>query len=127
MPYRTTWLWGTFATITPDGIIGANFAKRPIVPNTEEESCLWTPGDCESLTDITFEQTSDDPLAPWRVTSADGQLDVTFTPEDRKDVKHQLVLASIDYWQMVGTYTGTVAGHKVIGVRGVCESMRARL
>ncbi|WP_212734406.1 DUF2804 family protein [Bacillus yapensis] len=127
LPYRTSWLWGTFAAITPDGVIGANFAQRPIVAGTEEESCLWTPGACEPLADITFKQKSNDPLAPWHIKSADGRLDVTFTPEDRKDVKHQLVVASIDYWQLVGTYTGTVAGHKVKGVRGVCESMRARL
>ncbi|HCG4535981.1 DUF2804 domain-containing protein [Ureibacillus chungkukjangi] len=127
LPYRTTWLWGTFAGITPDGIAGANFAQRPIVPGTDEESCLWTPGECEALSDITFVQESSDPLAKWRMTSADGRLDVTFTPEDRKDVKHQLVLASIDYWQMVGTYSGTVAGIEVNNMRGVCESMKARL
>ncbi|MFS0673526.1 DUF2804 domain-containing protein [Ornithinibacillus sp. 179-J 7C1 HS] len=127
LPYRTTWVWGTFACNTPDGIIGANFAERPIVPGTDEESCLWTPGECEPLADITFTKTSLDPLAPWRMTSADGRLDVTFTPEDRKGVKHQLVLASIDYWQMVGTYSGTVAGYEVKDARGVCESMKARL
>lgn len=127
LPYRTTWLWGTFATITADGVIGANFAARPIIKGTDEESCLWTPGACEPLADITFEPSSNDPLAPWTITSTDGRLDVTFTPEDRKNVKHQLVLASIDYWQMVGTYTGTIAGIEIKDVRGVYESMRARL
>ncbi|MGG0717221.1 DUF2804 family protein [Robertmurraya massiliosenegalensis] len=121
LPYRTTWLWGTFATIIEDGVIGANFADRPIVEGTDEESCLWTPGACEPLADITFEPTSNDPLDPWIIKSADGRLDVTFTPEDRK------VLASIDYWQMVGTYTGTIAGIEIKDVRGVYESMRARL
>jgi hypothetical protein len=127
LPYRTRWLWGTFATITPDGVIGANFAQRPVVTGTEEESGLWTPGACEPLADIAFERSEDDPLAPWTMRSADGRLDVTFTPEDRKAVKHQLVVASIDYWQLVGTYSGTVAGREVRTVRGVCESMRARL
>ena len=127
LPYRTTWLWGTFAELTPDGVIGANFAYRPIVLGTDEESCLWTTGACEPLADITFAQESNHPLSPWRISSTDGRLDVTFTPEDRKDVKHQLVLASIDYWQLVGTYTGTVAGREIQNVRGVCESMRARL
>lgn len=127
LPYRTNWLWGTFAGMTPDGVIGANFAERPIVPGTDEESALWTPGACEPLADITFKQETSDPLSPWKITSADGRLDVTFTPEDRKGVKHQLVVASIDYWQLVGTYTGTVAGYEVKDVRGVCESMCARL
>lgn len=127
LPYRTTWLWGTFATTTPDGVVGANFAERPVVAGTEEESCLWTPGACEPLADIAFTPSSGDPLQPWTMRSADGRLDVTFTPEDRKAVRHQLVLASIDYWQLVGRYDGTVAGRTVRGARGVCESMKARL
>ena len=135
LPYRTRWLWGTFATMTPDGILGANVARRPTVPGSEEESCLWLPGadgpgdrpTVAPLSDISFTPTSDDPLGPWDVASADGVLDVTFVPEDRKSVKHQLVLAEIDYWQLVGSYTGVVAGRPLGGVRGVLESMRARL
>ncbi|MEV4253426.1 DUF2804 domain-containing protein [Spirillospora sp. NPDC049652] len=126
LPYRTTWLWGTFAQRTPDGIVGANFARRPTVPGSEEESCLWLPGAAEPLADITFTPRSDAPLTPWHIASADGRLDVTFEPVGRKAVKHQLVAASIDYFQLYGTYTGTVGGREVRGVHGVCESMRAR-
>jgi len=128
LPYRTRWLWGTFAGITPDGIAGANFAERATVPGSEEESGLWVPGACEPLADIAFTASDPaDPLKPWTMRSEDGRLDVTFTPEDRKSVRHQLVVASIDYWQLVGSYTGTVAGLPVTAMRGVCESMRARL
>ncbi|WP_034485344.1 DUF2804 domain-containing protein [Actinomadura oligospora] len=131
LPYRTRWLWGTFAQRTPDGIVGANFARRPTVPGSEEESCLWLPGldgpRAEPLADIAFTPVSDAPLARWRIASADGRLDVTFEPVGRKAVKHQLVAASIDYFQLYGTYTGTVGGRDVRDVHGVCESMRARL
>jgi len=131
LPYRTRWLWGTFAGLGPDGIVGANFAERPTVPGSADESGLWLPGAdgpaIEPLAEVSFEQENGDPLSPWFVRSADGRLDVTFLPEDRKSVKHQLVLAAIDYWQLVGTYTGSVAGRPVAGVRGVLERMRARL
>ena len=128
LPYRTRWLWGTFAGITADGIIGANFAQRPVVPGSEEESGLWVAGACEPLADVALTPTDpSDPLRPWTMRSRDGRLDVTFTPEDRKAVRHQLAVASIDYWQLVGSYTGTVAGYPVTAMRGVCESMRARL
>lgn len=131
LPYRTRWVWGTFAQRTPDGIVGANFARRPTAPGSEEESCLWLPGPdgprAEPLDDITFTPQSAGPLARWRITSADGRLDVTFEPNGRKAVKHQMVAASIDYFQLYGTYTGTVGGRDVRSVHGVCESMRARL
>lgn len=132
LPYRTTWLWGTFALRAADGLVGANFVDRPEITGEAEESCLWTPTACEPLSDIVFEPTRPaDPAAPWRMRSADERLEVEFTPEGRKQVKHQLGVFAIDYFQMFGTYRGVVRGgersYEVEDVHGVCESMRARL
>lgn len=131
LPYRTRWVWGTFAQRTPTGVVGANFARRPVVPGSEEESCLWVPGAVEPLSDLAFTRHGPDPLARWHVTSRDGRLDVVFTPVGRKTVRRQLLLAAIDYVQWYGTYSGTVHGaggaHEVRDVHGVCETMRARL
>lgn len=132
LPYRTHWLWGTFASQHHDGIVGANFCERPDVAGTPGESCLWVPDaagapTCLPLDQVAFVAESEDPLARWHGFSHDGQLDVTFTPDGRKDVKHQLVLAAIDYWQLYGTWSGTVAGRPVDAVRGVMEKMDARL
>ncbi|MGA4540771.1 DUF2804 domain-containing protein [Uniformispora flossi] len=131
LPYRTSWLWGTFAAPTAAGVVGANFADRAEVPGEQEESCIWSPTAAEPLADIVFTPESDDPAAPWRIRSADGRLDVLFEPEGRKVVRHQLGILAIDYFQAFGTYTGTLrtagATHTVSGVHGVCESMRARL
>lgn len=131
LPYRTTWLWGTFALRSADGIAGANFVDRPELPGQEEESCIWTPRACEPLADITFEQRAGGANAPWHAYSRDGRLDVTFEPEGRKQVRHQLGLFAIDYFQLFGRYRGTLRGadraHEVDGAHGVCESMKARL
>jgi hypothetical protein len=141
LPYRTRWLWGTFATMSssgPDGpreIVGANFCERPTQPGTEEESCLWVPTPAgpvaAPLNDVTFAADCTDRLSPWKITSADGCLDVTFTADGRKDVRHQLGILAIDYWQLYGTYSGTVTAggvtHAVDTVRGVLEHMKARL
>ena len=132
LPYRTRWLWGTFATVEADGIVAANFCQRPDVAGTPGESCLWVPGSggapvCIGVDPVRFERDSDDPLAAWHATSADGRLDVTFTPDGRKDVSHQLVVFGIDYWQLYGTWSGTVGERRVQGVRGVMENMDARL
>jgi len=131
LPYRTTWLWGTFALRAADGIAGANFVDRPEAPGQEEESCLWTPGVCEPLSDIEFRQQGAGSLAPWQMISRDGRLDVTFEPEGRKQVRHQLGVFAIDYFQLFGHYRGTLRGadrsHEIEGAHGVCESMNARL
>ncbi len=131
LPYRTTWTWGTFAMRTDGGLVGANFATRPISPGAEEESALWFPGACEPLADITFTPHSDAPLSPRHIRSADGRLDVTFTPRARKEVKRQLGVFAVDYYALYGTYRGVVRGpegeHEAADVAGVCEEMRARL
>ncbi len=131
LPYRTRWLWGTFAHIGLDGPVGANFISRAGGAAEPEESCIWTPHAVESLEDVSFAPQSADPLSPWHVWSADGRLDVVFEPDGRKDVKHQLLLAAIDYFQLFGRYTGTLRSaersHTLRGVHGVCECMLARL
>lgn len=127
LPYRTRWLWGTFATRTSHGVVGANFAQRPAVPGSADESCLWTPGAVEPLAEVTFERDSDDPLSGWRARSANGRLDVRFEAEGRKTAAHQLGLFAIDYFQLYGRWSGVVGEHTVTGAHGVCESMDARL
>ena len=132
LPYRTRWVWGTFALPTDDGPVGANFVNRPELPGEPEESCLWMPGSCEALSDVRFTKQAGDTTAPWHIASADGRLDVVFTPEGRKTVKRQLGVLSIDYFQMFGTYTGALRAEdgttvEVKDVHGVCESMDARM
>ncbi|MBO0832540.1 MAG: DUF2804 family protein, partial [Actinobacteria bacterium] len=131
LPYRTTWLWGTFGLHVGDGIVGGNFVDRPETPGEAEESCIWTPSACEPLSDIRFEQQAGGASAPWHIWSRDGRLDVVFEPEGRKQVRHQLGIFAIDYFQLFGRYHGTLRGadhtFAVEGAHGVCESMRARL
>jgi Protein of unknown function (DUF2804) len=130
-PYRTRWLWGTFAMHTGDGIVGANFADRPAVPGEEEESCVWSPAAAEPLSGIRFERGSADPRSPWHVFSRDGRLELTFEPEGSTRVRHQLGVVAIDYVQHYGHYRGVVRcaerAYEVDRVHGVCERMRARL
>ena len=131
LPYQTRWLWGTFAHIGLDGPVGANFISRARGAAEPEESCIWAPHAAEPIDDVSFAPQSADPLSPWRVWSADGRLDVIFEPDGRKNVKHQLLIAAIDYFQLFGRYTGTLRSaertHTLRGVHGVCECMLARL
>lgn len=132
LPYRSRWLWGTFGLRAAGAPAGANFCARPALPGEEEESGLWVPGACEPLADVAFTPRPAGRMAEWRVTSADGRLDATFTPQGRKDVRHQLGLFEIDYYQLFGTYRGTMrsldgTAYPVEDAHGVLESMRARL
>ncbi len=131
LPYRTRWVWGTFAAHVDGSIIGANFAHRPKVPGSEEESCLWGPTAAEALADVDFEHDPSAPLGPWRIRSRDRRLDVTFEPLNREEVRQQLGVFAVDYFMMQGTYSGTMAVDgdvfTIDAAHGVCERMHARL
>ncbi|TFV66750.1 UNVERIFIED_ORG: DUF2804 family protein [Bacillus sp. AZ43] len=136
LAYRTSWTWGTFAVRRPDGIVGANFATRPQLPGEFEESGIWTPDAAEPLRDIRFTpDPGDQPAdltAPVTVRDGEGRLDLVFTPEGSKGVRHQLVVAAIRYAQMYGSYSGTVRASdgrewSIDGVPGVLERMDARM
>ncbi|MBO9577387.1 MAG: DUF2804 family protein [Microbacteriaceae bacterium] len=130
LPYRTSWIWGTFASIASGGaVVGANLCERDQI-GPDDESCLWLDGAAEPLGGVVFTATSNDPLAPWAVASADGRVELMFTPAGRKGVDQNFVLAAIDYTQLYGTYAGLLRGANgpvpVEGVHGVVELMRMR-
>ncbi|BBZ22621.1 hypothetical protein MHIB_10390 [Mycolicibacter hiberniae] len=130
-PYSTTWTWGTFAVHIAGGVVGSNFVERQELSDDDDESCNWVPGGVEPLAGVEFAFASDEPLSSAQVRDRDDRLDVTFTPAGRKAVKANLVAAGIDYWQLSGTYRGTVrslAGECFAfdHVPGVLERMKAR-
>lgn len=130
-PYSTTWTWGTFAVHMGGGVVGSNFVERQELSDDDDESCNWVPGGVEPLAGVEFAFASDEPRSSAQVRDRDGRLDVTFTPAGRKAVKANLVAAGIDYWQLSGTYRGTVrslAGECFAfdHVPGVLERMKAR-
>lgn len=130
LPYNTEWTWGTFAFPTDGNFVGANFAVRPQFPDQEEESCLWSPQGAEPLANITFEKLGKDDNAEWKIQSADGRLDVTFTPLGQKTVKKNFLFAAIDYYQMFGTYRGSIRGANKTwtfeNIHGLFEQMKMR-
>lgn len=130
-PYATRWTWGTFAVRMAGGVVGSNFVDRSELSDDDDESANWIPGGVEPLADVRFDFDSADPLSPVHVRDRDNRLAVTFTPAGRKAVKVNMVAAAIDYWQLAGTYRGTVtssAGESFsfADVPGVLERMKTR-
>jgi hypothetical protein len=123
LPYRTRWTWGTFATVADGTILGANLIERPELAGADQEGGVWIDAGIEPLDDITFTDAGDH----WQVRSADASAELIFTPAGAKQVNHQLLVAAIDYRQIFGTYSGTLRGRGVDNVRGVVETMNARL
>lgn len=115
----------------PGGVVGSNFVDRTELSDDDDESSNWVPGGVEPLAGVQFDFASDAPLSSANVCDRDRRLEVTFTPAGRKAVKVNLVAAAVDYWQLAGTYRGTVtslAGESFsfVDVPGVLERMKTR-
>jgi Protein of unknown function (DUF2804) len=123
LPYRTQWTWGTFATVSDGEILGANLIERQETPGEPQEGCVWIDTASRPLDDISFTRSG----SAWQAVSADRQLQLSFVPDGIKHVKHQLLIAAIDYEQIFGHYSGSLYGRTITQAPGVIEQMRARL
>lgn len=98
----------------------------------EQENVLWLDEQPLPLGAAQFGFDMNRPLAPWRVSTDDGMLDLVFTPEGVRRADKSLGFAASRYLQPVGTFSGTVrAGpgappRLVKRMLGVTEDHRSR-
>lgn len=98
----------------------------------EHENALWLDGRLIPLGAAQFDFDPRQPLAPWRIRTSDGLLDLVFTPEGGRHEDRNLLLAASHYVQPVGRFDGTVRAHAgaldrpVRGLVGVTEDHRSR-
>jgi hypothetical protein len=93
------------------------------------ECAVWVDGDLFPLNEgvIDFEQ--DRPLSPWRVRTADGDVDLRFTPSAMHQEQRNLIVVASSFIQPAGVFSGTIrvpgrAPLELDGVLGVVEDQR---
>jgi hypothetical protein len=117
---RTAWQW---ASAHRPGL-GFNLQSGF---NGDGENALWLDGRLIRLAAASFDFDPSDPLAPWRIRTADGLLDLAFRPEGARREDTNLGLARSRYVQPVGTFSGIVRrslnspGQTVHDLLGVTE------
>ena len=95
------------------------------------ESAVWVDGPPCGAGPVHFEGDFSDRDAPWHIRSADGGLDLVFTPEGRRAQNIDLKLVASRYVQPFGTFRGhltAASGERieVEGLPGVTEEHSAR-
>lgn len=95
------------------------------------ENALWLDGQLIPLGAAHFEFDSQQPLSPWRVWTADGLLDLQFTPEGARQQDRNLLIAASHYVQPIGCFHGWVKpsaqaqARRVEHLLGVTEDHRS--
>jgi rRNA maturation protein Nop10 len=124
---RTRWRWASACGRTSSGErVGLNFADG----HNEVENCVWLGGELLVLAPARFEFDPADPMKEWRVATADGRVDLRFTPEGLRREDTDLKLAVSRYVQPIGSFHGTLLGPggrrvEVAGLPGVTEDHEA--
>ena len=97
----TAWRWAS--AHRPD--IGFNLQQGYF---GHQENLLWLDGRPIALGAARFEFDVARPLAPWRVSTDDGLLDLVFTPEGARAADKNFGFAASRYVQPVGCFAGTL-------------------
>ncbi|OHX15600.1 hypothetical protein BI343_16600 [Chromobacterium amazonense] len=98
----------------------------------DAENAVWLHGKLFRVGAASFDYQPNDPLAPWRVASADGVVDLTFTPEGARREDKNLLIAASRYVQPIGRFNGTLIDpdsgerHPVRELVGVTEDHVSR-
>jgi hypothetical protein len=96
----------------------------------EPECAAWIEGEVHPLAEGRFAFERESPMAPWRVSSADGAVDLTFRPGGIHAERKNLGVVTTRFLQPVGTYSGRLrAGGRDLEIDralGVAEDQDAR-
>lgn len=131
MRRETFWNWACLSGEADDGrAVGVNVSCG-VNETSFTENCFWLEGRVHRLGLCHFEYDWDKPLEPWRVTSNDGRLALTFESEGQHRERLDLGLAASDFKQIFGRFSGelrTEDGDTVAirAVRGFVEDQYAK-
>jgi hypothetical protein len=108
-PYSTRWNWASASGKVDGRTVGLQFGGKWTVGTGFTENALCIDGRLTKIgEELAWDYSWDDPMRPWRVTSATGVVDLTMTPiHDRHRATKALVL-STEVHQVFGHWTGTI-------------------
>lgn len=125
-PRRVTWWWGAAAGLADGKTVGLNLAAgvHDDPGGRWGENALWLDGVPSALPAVSFGV--GEGRTPWTIRSADGAVDLVFSPRAERGEQTNLLLIASRYRQPFGTFSGTIkdaAGRivRVEGLPGVAE------
>lgn len=129
----TGWRWAFGTGRLPGGApIAFNLAEgfAGVAEGDPGENALYRSFETVRLPPVVFAYDPGDPRAPWRVTSADGSVELAFAPVAvHREVKNLLVLRT-RFAQVAGTFSGRLPGPggpvTIDALAGVVEDHWAR-
>ncbi len=108
MRRNTFWNWASSAAVLPDGrSFGLNLSCG-VNETSYTENAFWLGGERTKVDTVDFVFNKEDLHGKWRITSADGKIDLVFTPESHRGENVNLSLVVSKFTQLLGTFEGEV-------------------
>ncbi|QYG94020.1 DUF2804 domain-containing protein [Iamia sp. SCSIO 61187] len=132
-PSTITWNWGSGAGRAGDHVVGLNVGARWTEGTGFTENGFVVDGVLTKIgRELRWDYDWDDPMAPWRISDPEGQLDVTLTPRyDKHSRSGRDDGRGSETHQVFGTFAGSVRtddGRTVTfdALQGFAEEVRHR-
>ena len=105
-PRHTLWNWASMYGHTDDGqTVAVNLVGQFM---NGQENGLWIGGKLSPLPQATFEYDPANPLAPWRIRTLDGTVDLTFEAEGQRRQNLNVGAMASVFSQPFGRFTGMI-------------------
>lgn len=130
-PRHTFWNWATCAGRDAQGrVLALNLTRNVNEDDVRyNENALWIDGRLTHLGPARFDVDKQRLMDPWRITTTDGAVDLTFLPQGERCEDIRLGVVRSSFHQPYGTFHGTVRiGDEEVVIEelfGVCEDHRA--
>jgi hypothetical protein len=120
MRRETFWNWACFSGVQQQHNVGINLSCG-VNETSFTENCLWLDNRLIKVDTVRFDYDNDNLMAPWRVTSQDGQVELSFTPQGNHQEKLNLGLFASNFNQLFGQFNGVLrpAGHEPVEIRAL--------
>ncbi|OEF04467.1 DUF2804 domain-containing protein [Vibrio genomosp. F10] len=130
MRRETSWRWASINTRLGPVKLGLNLAAG-VNETGSCENAVWVDGVRHFLGPVHFEFDRSHQEKPWRIDSHDGQVNLTFTPLNKRSEKLNLWLLKSNFRQFIGHFNGTIKdssgnAYQLVDCLGLTEDHFAR-
>lgn len=130
MRRETSWRWASISAACGEVSLGLNLAAG-VNETGGSENTLWVDGQRDLLGAAQFHFKRDDLESPWKITSQDGRINLTFEPLNLRCEKLNLGVLKSNFRQFIGNFSGEITGsdgtvHRLDQIIGLTEDHFAK-